>query len=240
MSESGLQLPLLALLLALPAGAGARACETVHNTTCAAGSSCAKSSFSATGWGCCPLPNAVDCGTPLGSCCPAGTKCSAVGPGWEKVVSCLPAAAGKPPVPGTPVCKPGPLNRLSTTRKNCLVLGDSVSLGYTPFLTTALADDCVVQHAPDGGDGGAEETGYGLEGLDSFLSNPDGAPLSPDLILFNFVRTSCSAASPPLCSSPSSDPAALAAGRGYTTARATGPTRPSPGARGPPPSTRAS
>ena len=96
---------------------------------------------------------------------------------------------GKPPVPGTPVCKPGPLNRLSTTRKNCLVLGDSVSLGYTPFLTTALADDCVVQHAPDGGDGGAEETGYGLECLDSFLSNPDGAPVTPDLILFNFVRT---------------------------------------------------
>ena len=181
---SGLQ-----LLLALPGATDARVCETVHNTTCAAGSSCAKSSFSATGWGCCPLPNAVDCGTPLGSCCPAGTKCSAVGPGWEKVVSCLPAAAGKPPVPGTPVCKPGPLNRLSTTRKNCLVLGDSVSLGYTPFLTTALADDCVVQHAPNGGDGGAEETGYGLECLDSFLSNPDGAPVTPDLILFNFVRT---------------------------------------------------
>jgi hypothetical protein len=51
---------------------------------------------------------------------------------------------------------------MSTTKKNCLITGDSVSLGYTPFLAAALADICVVQHAPAGGDGGAEETAYGL------------------------------------------------------------------------------
>jgi hypothetical protein len=66
-------------------------------------------------------------------------------------------------VPGTPACKSGPLHRLAAGKRNCLVIGDSVSLGYAPFLATALAADCVVQHGPSGGDGGAEETAYGLE-----------------------------------------------------------------------------
>ena len=39
---------------------------------------------------------------------------------------------------------------------------------------------------PSGGDGGAEETAYGLACLDYFLSNPDGTVVHPDLILFNF------------------------------------------------------
>lgn len=175
-----------------------KVCETVHNTTCAtASATCCKSPFSATGWGCCPLSGAVDCETPLGTCCPAGTSCEKSGSGWQIVVSCVPkkplegltAGGGEDAVigtPGVPVCKPGPLNRLGTTKKNCLVIGDSVSLGYTPFLAQALANECLVQHAPDGGDGGAEETAYGLECLDYFLSNPDGAPVHPDLILFNF------------------------------------------------------
>ena len=182
------------VLLALLGVAGAtevhgKVCEAVHNTTCALGTAtCAKSPYSATGWGCCPLPGGVDCGTPLGTCCPAGTTCSKTGTGWEIVVSCVPAEgiAAASPRPGVPVCKPGPLNRMSATTKNCLVIGDSVSLGYTPFLAAALAEDCVVQHGPDGGDGGAEETAYGLECLDYFLSNPDGTPVHPDLILFNF------------------------------------------------------
>jgi hypothetical protein len=78
------------------------------------------------------------------------------------------------PVPGTPACKAGPLERMSKTKKNCLVIGDSVSLGYTPFLAKALADVCVVHHGPSGGDGGAEDTAYGRECLDYFLANPDG------------------------------------------------------------------
>ena len=180
-------LPLLLLLpLSASTAVGGKVCETIHNTTCGASATCAKSAYSGTGWGCCPIPDAVDCGTPLGSCCPTGTTCSKAGSGWEIIVTCKPASASKPPSPGVPACKPGALNRLSTTKKNCLVIGDSVSLGYTPFLTAALAADCVVQHAPSGGDGGAEETAYGLECLDSFLSNPDGTAVHPDLILFNF------------------------------------------------------
>ena len=44
----------------------------------------------------------------------------------------------------------------------------------------------IVQHAPFGGDGGAEDTAYGLECLDYFLSNPDGTAVYPDVIMFNF------------------------------------------------------
>ncbi len=47
---------------------------------------------------------------------------------------------------GLQVCKPGPSEPLSKTTKNCLVIGDSVSIGYTPFLANALGNDCFVQH----------------------------------------------------------------------------------------------
>jgi hypothetical protein len=43
-----------------------------------------------------------------------------------------------------------------------------------------------MQHAPNGGDGGAEDTNYGLQCIDYFLSNPDGTPVHPDVIMFNF------------------------------------------------------
>ena len=177
---------LLFLLLLSPSSTGGGSvCEPIFNTTCANTATCAKSPYSGTGMACCPLADAVDCDTPLGNCCPKGHTCEKAGSGWEIVVTCKPAGGGAA-VPGMPACKPGPLHRMSDTKKNCLIIGDSVSLGYTPFLTAALAEDCVVQHAPDGGDGGAEETAYGLECLDSFLSSPDGQPVRPELIMFNF------------------------------------------------------
>ncbi len=43
-----------------------------------------------------------------------------------------------------------------------------------------------VQHAPAGGDGGAEETTYGLACLDFFTASPSGMPIHPDVILFNW------------------------------------------------------
>ena len=161
-----------------PAAAGPAA------QACSATQTCAKSSYSGTGYSCCPLANAVDCGTPLGSCCPAEHVCKKTGAGWKIIVTCEPAAGGQPAVPGTPACKSGPLNRLTAGKKNCLIIGDSVSLGYTPFLTTALAADCVVQHGPSGGDGGAEETACesAAGNLLPPLSYMVHAPLAPSVI----------------------------------------------------------
>lgn len=37
-----------------------------------------------------------------------------------------------------------------TKLRNVLVIGDSVSIGYTPFVTAALQTEALVQHAPWG------------------------------------------------------------------------------------------
>merc|ERR1711865_1112501 len=67
------------------------------------------------------------------------------------------------------------------------LLGDSVSIGYTPLLGQALGDIALVQHSPyDTADGGAEETAYGLQCLEYFMKGPDGSFLEPDVLLFNF------------------------------------------------------
>jgi len=50
-----------------------------------------------------------------------------------------------------------------------------------------LSDIALLQHAPWGGDGGAEETTYGLYCLPFFLASPAGVSLGKlDLVLFNF------------------------------------------------------
>ena len=49
-----------------------------------------------------------------------------------------------------------------------------------------LAPVAFVQHTPWGGDGGAEETAYGDQCLDYLLRAPDGTPLKPDVLYFNF------------------------------------------------------
>jgi hypothetical protein len=59
---------------------------------------------------------------------------------------------------GAEVCKTGPPTPYSKTLKNVLVVGDSVSIGYTPFVASVMAPTAFVQHSPWGGDGGAEET----------------------------------------------------------------------------------
>lgn len=76
---------------------------------------------------------------------------------------------------------------MSAAKKNVIVLGDSVSIGYTRPLAQQLADIALVQHSPyDVSDGGAEETAYGLQCLDYFVRGPDGRLLQPDVLVFNW------------------------------------------------------
>ena len=57
-----------------------------------------------------------------------------------------------------------------------------------PFVAANLSDLALVQHAPWGADGGAEETAYGLRCLGTFLASPSGMDITPDVIIFNWVR----------------------------------------------------
>ena len=61
--------------------------------------------------------------------------------------------------------------------KNVLIIGDSISIGYTPFVEQALAPDIIVSHNP--GNGGS--TVRGVEKVEEWLDNREW-----DLILFNF------------------------------------------------------
>jgi hypothetical protein len=73
---------------------------------------------------------------------------------------------------------------LFTDLPNVLIIGDSVSIGYTPLVATAMAKVALVQHSPfDHRDGGAEETAYGVQCLDQFLRSPGGVYLRPDVIM---------------------------------------------------------
>ena len=52
------------------------------------------------------------------------------------------------------------------------MVGDSVSIGYTPFVAEVMAATALVQHSPWGGDGGAEETKYGAACIDNLVRPP--------------------------------------------------------------------
>ena len=68
-----------------------------------------------------------------------------------------------------------------------MIIGDSVSIGYTPNVAAHMASTALVQHSPyDIRDGGAEETAYGVECLDYMLRSPSGELLEPDVIMFNW------------------------------------------------------
>jgi len=154
------------------------ACDTETSTCCA-------SLFSVSKVGCCPLPNAVCC--PNGyACCPAGTVCNLVsGSSYQAVYNCT--ATDRRNTTNLAVCKPGPPLPMSSSLKNVLWIGDSLSIGMTPHLAQSLADMALVQHAPwDTSDGGAEETAYSLRCLSGYLLSPSGNPLDLDLIIVNF------------------------------------------------------
>jgi hypothetical protein len=74
---------------------------------------------------------------------------------------------------------------MSATLKNAIWIGDSLSLGMIPHVAANLSDIALLQHAPWGGDGGAEETTYVVRCLNNFLHSPAGLPLKLDLVLFN-------------------------------------------------------
>lgn len=61
--------------------------------------------------------------------------------------------------------------------KKLLVIGDSISIGYTPFLEKSLAPDIFVAHNP--GNGGS--TLRGVQSVEKWLDNRQW-----DVILFNF------------------------------------------------------
>ncbi|HWS01205.1 MAG TPA: SGNH/GDSL hydrolase family protein [Prolixibacteraceae bacterium] len=61
--------------------------------------------------------------------------------------------------------------------KNVLIIGDSISIGYTPYVTTALAPDILVTHNP--GNGGS--TRRGVDSMEVWLNHKKW-----DLITFNF------------------------------------------------------
>lgn len=90
-------------------------------------------------------------------------------------------------LPADRICKPGPPLKRSTGKVNCLVIGDSISIGYTPWVAKILGDNYQVQHAPwDHRDGGALDSKYGIRCLPLFLSTDMLEPTSYDVIIFNF------------------------------------------------------
>ena len=69
--------------------------------------------------------------------------------------------------PGGPCCAPGAAHEPSATQPNCLIIGDSVSLGFTPHVASILGRNrtCAVQHAPWVGGGSANNAANGLNNL---------------------------------------------------------------------------
>ena len=155
------------------------------STRCDADGTCCSSPFSGSLMGCCPFKNAVCCPNNKYVCCPEGSSCvSRGGGGFSQVSDCF--KDGVNLTMADSVCKPGPQSPPSKTLKNVVVLGDSVSIGYTPILAQKISDIAFVQHTPWGGDGGAEETAYGLKCLKYFIHSSSGVPISPDVLMFNF------------------------------------------------------
>ena len=64
-----------------------------------------------------------------------------------------------------------------TEKKKILIIGDSISIGYTPFVREALLDKAVVVHNP----GNAQHTGTGLKKLDEWVGDEKW-----DIIQFNW------------------------------------------------------
>lgn len=148
---------------------------------CVKGSVCG-SQFSGNLQGCCPYEDAVCCTNQM-TCCPKGSTCT--NERWQG--TCVGKSVTPDQVSAQPVCKTGAVLPYSTTKRNVMIIGDSVSIGYAPKIAAHLADVALVQHSPwDIRDGGAEETAYGVTCLDYFLYSPSGVFLEPDVIMFNW------------------------------------------------------
>ena len=67
-----------------------------------------------------------------------------------------------------------------------IVIGDSVSIGYTPVVASALSDQVFVQHSPWAGGGGADDVGTGIVCELYLLRTSMYQSVSWDLVSFNF------------------------------------------------------
>ncbi|KAJ7337198.1 hypothetical protein OS493_010055 [Desmophyllum pertusum] len=88
------------------------------------------------------------------------------------------------------ICRPGASHwsrssHTESTEKKCLILGDSISIGYQDYVTEMLEGDCIVHHAPWSGDGGSLDTRYILQCLPLLLSSSVYEPVHYDAIIFN-------------------------------------------------------
>lgn len=151
-------------------------------------------------WGCAPFTDATCCGNGYFAC-PSGYTCQDDnGEGWKVRTACVSDDnSGAQVLPGVEICKPGPPLNFSDTKPNVVILGDSVSIGYTPFVASQLGVNvAAVQHTPwDVRDGGASNAEYGFWCLDRLLSAPDGTPLRPDVLYFNWGLHDCAPGSEP-------------------------------------------
>lgn len=151
-----------------------------NETRCPASATCAPNPFSLSGWGCSPHMNATVCSS--FQSCPAATQCvfangNATNPDFHTIYDCV-DSYGVSWGRSRCSCKPGAPLPPSTTLKNVLIIGDSISIGYTPFVGAALSDVAIVQHGPWSSDGGAEESAYTLQcALQYWLSSPSGEPI---------------------------------------------------------------
>ncbi|MFC5623480.1 SGNH/GDSL hydrolase family protein [Algoriphagus winogradskyi] len=66
---------------------------------------------------------------------------------------------------------------LISNQTNILIIGDSISIGYTPFVQEYFKGKAVVAHNP----GNAQHTGTGLEKIDEWLGDKDW-----DIVQFNW------------------------------------------------------
>lgn len=62
-------------------------------------------------------------------------------------------------------------------KPNILIIGDSISIGYTPFVVEALAEKAIVLHNK----GNAQHTGTGLKKIEEWLGDTDW-----DIVQFNW------------------------------------------------------
>jgi lysophospholipase L1-like esterase len=69
------------------------------------------------------------------------------------------------------------LSSFSSPKTKILIIGDSISIGYTPFVAEALQDEAIVIHNP----GNAQHSGNGIEKLEEWLGDENW-----DIIQFNW------------------------------------------------------
>lgn len=203
---------LVAVAVVTLAGAGAAAvlpfidarsspeCPATAHTGCPGNATCCQMQYSHSGYGCCHIPDAVCCdagvmptGDPIQNCCPAGHTCA---PQGEYGAICIPphASPPQPNVTALQVCTPGPEYAPNDPTQNpaglpsVIIIGDSVSIGWTPDVISALNRTGIayVQHSPWAGGGGAADTKNGLNCIEEFLRTADYAPAKWDAIVFNF------------------------------------------------------